>query len=112
MMKRLINSMITLFALLVLGASASLTGAQGETPTPRPAITLRGPVIGPGYEPPTLTPIVTNTPDPAVTAVPGTVAATPETTATLPNLDPNRMGIQIDSNLEQADWDNVMYRLG
>ncbi len=112
MMKRLINSMITLFALLVLGASASLTFAQGATPTPRPAITLRGPVIGPGYEPPTLTPMVTNTPDPAVTVAPGTVAATPQTTAALPNLDPNRMGIQIDSNLEQADWDNVMYRLG
>ncbi len=112
MMKRLITSLIMLFALTLLGALAYPTFSQGDTPTPRPAITLRGPVIGPGYVPPTLTPISTESPNPAVTTAPDTAAATPPTTATLPNLDPSRMGIQIDSNLEQADWDNVMYRLG
>lgn len=117
MMKRLTPTLILLVALSLLGAVPTfLTLSQGDiTPTPRPAITIRGPVVGPGYTPPTLTPFVTNSPV-AGTPVPtieGAQTATSEPpVGNLPNLDPNRMGIQLDSNLEQADWDAAMYRVG
>ena len=101
---------LTLFiALLSVGALVIPTFSQGDiTPTPRPQLTVRGPVIGPNYTPPpTFTPFPSNTPEAGVTFTPEATSA-----GALPNLDPNAMGIQIDSNLEQADWDNAMYRLG
>ena len=97
--------------------------------TPRRIVTVMGPVIGPGYNPPpTNTPLPTTPP----TAMPTGAVTTeslssataapivPEAAATddltpvlsVPDLDPNRMGIQIDTNLEQADWDNAMHRMG
>lgn len=114
MIKRLTPILFILLALILTSALAVPTFSQGDvTPTPRPTITVRGPIIGPGYVPPTLTPSPTNPPTgsaPAATPAPG---VTPEATpGTLPNLDPNLMGIQLDSNLEQADWDAAMYRLG
>lgn len=79
-----------------------------------PTVTWQGSIIGPDYVlPATNTPLPT-TPPPTVegqpTATPGT--SSPNFPDVLPDLDPNRMGIQIDSNLEQADWDEAMRRVG
>lgn len=110
MRKRLTSLLIILLALSFVGGLAFPTFSQGGvTSTPRPAITVRGPIIGPGYVPPTNTPFPESTPAPTVT-VESSASAEPVVGA-LPNLDPNRMGIQLDSNLEQSDWDNAMYRL-
>ena len=100
----------------------TLTSMQtGPTVEPHPTVTWLGPVVGPGYSlPPSSTPQPTLAP----TTVPGQPSATsapaaspaPQGTATLypavmPNLDPTKMGIQVEGNLDQADWDEVMRRV-
>jgi len=98
------------------------------TPTPpAPDATLYGPVIGTGYVLPTLPsatppPTPTTTPGPTGTPVssPGTPTLSPAPSATntagptntpdptrhpvLPNLDANRMGIQIDQERPVEEW--------
>jgi hypothetical protein len=86
-------------------------------PTISANATILGPVIGPDYTlPPTSTPRPTVTPEPgaAPTETPADVvdaaAAPPEPTTVrpagtpLPSLDRSRMGIQLDSNLDENDW--------
>jgi hypothetical protein len=102
-----------------------LSGARSAvqmTPQPpavgRPTVTWLGPVIGPGYVlPPTQTPVVPGTSEPRPTPTPG---AAPTATIpgeeplfpdVMPYLDPVRIGMQIDLNLEQRDWDEVMFRM-
>ncbi|MCK6578214.1 MAG: hypothetical protein L6Q98_08945 [Anaerolineae bacterium] len=96
---------------------SSLDGLGGEQV---PTVTWFGPVIGPGYQPQTFAPAPTGTP--AVTSGPitgGEAAAATPAPATggalfpdvLPDLDRTRLGMQLDINLEQADWDEAMFRL-
>jgi hypothetical protein len=105
------------------------TIAAVVTFTPAASPQVIGPLIGPGYVPPTLPP-TPETPAPtpapatasadAATPIEGTaVAAAPEPTqvpqagtfAPLPNLDPNLVGIQLDINLSQEDWNDAMGRI-
>src|SRR6185295_15686032 len=92
----------------------TLTSMQTDSNSqPHPTVTWEGPVIGPGYElPSTNTPIPT-TPPPTVegqptqqaqpTAQPTGSDAASEVTIPggLPDLDPSKMGIQAEGNLEQ-----------
>ncbi len=92
----------------------TLTSMQSERPSQDvPTVTWKGPVVGPGYQlPPTSTPRPT-TPPPTVEGQPTpTPEGTPLFPDVLPNLDPSLIGIQIDSNLEQKDWDEAMRRSG
>lgn len=81
----------------------------------RPTVTWFGPVIGIGYTPqPLLPPAVTPTQPTTATAQ---ATQAPSETGTplfpdiLPDLDPARIGLQLDINLEQRDWDEMMYRM-
>ncbi|MEO8396419.1 MAG: hypothetical protein ABI700_25725, partial [Chloroflexota bacterium] len=107
----------------------TLTSMQTDSDSqPHPTVTWEGPVIGPGYQlPQTNTPVPTM-PPPTVegqptqqaqpnaqpTAQPTGSDAASEVTIPggLPDLDPSKMGIQAEGNLEQADWDDVMRRAG
>ncbi len=82
-----------------------------------PGATVIGPVIGPDYIlPPTSTPRPTLTPTEGPTSTPGpTSTDAPPPTAgvqptALPNLDPSRMGIQLDPNLDEQDWQDAVGR--
>jgi len=82
-----------------------------------PGATIVGPVIGPDYTlPPTSTPRPTETPTegPSPTGeppLPTSVEPTPVPPGTpLPGLDPSRMGIQLESNLSQEDWQEAVGR--
>ncbi len=83
-----------------------------------PTSTIMGPVVGPDYTLPppataqpteTTRPIDTLTPAPSVTPVPTDTPGGPTATA-LPGLDAALMGVQVHSELEQADWNNTMHR--
>lgn len=107
-------------------AGDTVVRLQATTTDAHPTVTWMGPIIGPGYVPPpppthypTNTPLPgtpQETPAPTVEGQPSATPGTPTTGANfpdvLPNLDANRMGVQIDSNLEQADWDEAMRRVG
>lgn len=105
-------------ALVSLQASDPLSQAAD-----RPTVTWQGPVIGPGYQlpptfPPAATSVVQPTPGAVSTLAPqegaaATVTApgTPLFPDVLPNLDPGKLGVQIEINLDQGDWDNAMYRM-
>ncbi len=95
-----------------------------STDEPHPTVTWLGPIIGPGYTLPATNTLV---PTVAPTTVPGQPSATPAPSATpqpnsasnevtipggLPTLDPGKMGIQLEGNLQQADWDEAMRRVG
>ncbi len=96
--------------------SAVSTLTPGGTPN------VVGSVLQPGYTlPPTSTQPATATPTPSQTPEPGAPTPTPApATATvtpspgpapifnLPTLDPNRVGIQLDINLSDSDWDVAM----
>ncbi len=95
-----------------------------EVPTPTPAGSpvFVGPVIGPGYVvPPSTTPVPTATPEggvptdtaaPVEPSVPPTVEAQPQAApVVMPNLDPNQIGIQLDINLDDQDWNEAMGRI-
>lgn len=92
--------------------------AQIVRPATIPAhATIVGPIIGPDYTlPPTSTqrPTMTPTEGPSPTGAPATetpVEATPVAPGTpLPGLDPARMGIQLESNLTQEDWQDAVGR--
>ncbi|MBI1259375.1 MAG: hypothetical protein GC204_18060 [Chloroflexi bacterium] len=101
----------------------TLTSIQSVATTePHPTVTWQGPVIGPGYElPQTNTPMPTTPPPtvagqptaaPAASAVPDTASSQVTIPGGLPDLDPSKMGIQAEGNLEQSDWDDVMRRVG
>lgn len=103
----------------------TLTSLQAQsTVAAHPTVTWMGPVIGPGYTlAPSNTPVPTQAP-PTVEGQPSATPAAVEPTAApttqgtplfpdvLPDLDRTRIGYQTDGNLEQADWDEVMRRLG
>ncbi|MFN8380219.1 MAG: cellulase family glycosylhydrolase [Anaerolineae bacterium] len=87
-----------------------------------PTATWMGPVVGEGYRPPaTETPVaptpaaeVTNGPigigtptTPAPTQTPGP-SPTPGQVPVMPNIDPNKVGVQLDINLSQDDWAEAM----
>lgn len=95
---------------------ASVTATPTVTATgpasPQPTITFVGPVVGPGYTPP---PPPTQAPPPSATpGAPPTVAAvttTPAPFTPMPGLDPDRIGVQVHSLLDQAGWDEVLRRV-
>lgn len=94
-----------------------------EPPTPVPNVTWRGPIVGPGYvlpatpQPPTVEGLQPTTPPAAETVIPiptevSPVPPTSEAPAVvMPNLDPNRLGVQLDINLSQEDWNDAMARI-
>jgi hypothetical protein len=95
-------------------ASLQTTPVPTVALTPRRQVTVRGPIVGPAYTPPptntplpTITPAASTTPDASITPPAGAT----EPVSGVPNLDPNRIGIQIDTNLEQSDWENAMFRI-
>jgi aryl-phospho-beta-D-glucosidase BglC (GH1 family) len=105
-------------------SAAPTATVQGQA-SPQPSVTFIGPIIGPEYTlPPTSTPrpSVTPTVGPSPTGTqrpptteppdeePTETPELPEPTA-LPNLDPERIGIQLDANLDRRDWDDAMFRL-
>ena len=113
----------TVVSTAAVTASATPTVAATETLAPQstgPTATFEGAVVVPGYSlPPTSTPRPTNTVPPSATPVPGTTQPPPPTTepptsqpgtpqAALPNLDPSRMGIQLDPTLSQDDWTDAL----
>jgi len=108
-------------AALSLRQSAIQSTAVPNSGLARPTVTWMGPVIGPGYvQPPTFAPAPTTTllpttPAPlpnAATAQPDVaVTGTPLFPETMPDLDRSRIGMQIDLNLDQRDWDESMYRM-
>jgi len=97
-------------------SAAQVQATVSPTLNRQPLATWLGPVIGPGYQLPPTVPAETPTPEPVV---PGETAAPMPTEAlgtarfadTLPDLNRVQMGIQLDANLEQSDWDEAMYRL-
>ncbi len=98
------------------GASAASSGftlvrlQSAATVEPHPTVTWEGPITGPGYvPPPTYTPQPTVPPPTAQGQSPATPEGTP---AVMPDLDPSRMGIQIEGNLKQDDWNEAMRRVG
>lgn len=90
---------------------------------PQVTVTFMGAVVGPGYTPPpTFTPRPTQTSTeapPSPTGEPTSEPSTqlpptpsgPQPTA-LPGLDTSKFGIQVHSLLDQADWDEVLRRVG
>jgi polysaccharide biosynthesis protein PslG len=95
-----------------------VTESGGQT---APTMTPLGSVLEPGYTlPPTSTPRPSETPPvsptvpasetPAVpvTELPQTPAIPIPPVGALPNLDPVRMGIQLDPTLDQEDWNNAL----
>jgi hypothetical protein len=94
------------------------------TDSPAPNVTWRGSVVGEGYVAP-----ATNIPPSTTPSVPETTAdvlvtdtteqtptVTPTSTpggavVTIPTLDPNQIGIQLDINLSQDDWNDAMSRI-
>lgn len=88
-----------------------------------PTVTWIGPLIGPEYvrppdetpqQPaspagPTSGPIVTGTPGtPTPTQTPGGPTVTPYPVPVMPTLDPGKVGVQLDINLSQDDWNYAM----
>ncbi|MDX2160165.1 MAG: cellulase family glycosylhydrolase [bacterium] len=102
-------------------AAPTETPTAAPTQSPMPNVTWRGPIVGPGYVPPT-TPAPEAAP-PTETPAPGTPSNTPApptntpegapagAALVLPNLDGNRIGIQLDINLSQDDWRDAMGRI-
>lgn len=93
---------------IVMQADLSSFTQVANLPTP----TFIGSVLDPGYTvPSSTTPLPSSTPipgqtlafTPTPTAEPPLASPTLQTTA-LPDLDPLRMGIQLDPNLNQDDW--------
>ncbi len=109
-------------ALAERSVASSLRLASIDTGVSRlqhPTVTWQGPVVGPGYVlPPTATPLATIPPptvegQPSPTAAPvdgqptPTLSGTPLFPDVIPTLDPERMGIQLDLNLTQEEYDDV-----
>jgi hypothetical protein len=96
--------------------------APVSTLTPGGTPNVIGSVLQPGYTlPPSSTPRPTDTLPPTQTPEPGAPTPTPAPATptltptlgappvfTLPTLDPNRVGMQLDINLSDADWDAAM----
>lgn len=87
-----------------------------ETPLPLPTntispnVTIRGPIGGEHYTlPATQTPIPTDTPAPGVTLTSAETSV--PVPANLPTLNPIDIGIQLDINLSQDDWNYSMGRI-
>ncbi len=99
-----------------IAAVGTPTPTLTHTPTvpasPQPTITFVGPIVGPGYTPPV-------PPSPAPSATPEIAATTPPPVATtppppftpMPSLDPDQMGVQVHSLLDQSDWNEVLRRV-
>ncbi|MDZ4765224.1 MAG: cellulase family glycosylhydrolase [Chloroflexota bacterium] len=83
-------------------ASAQISVAQA------PTVTVRGPIVGGGAQPPTPTvdPAATLAPNPTVTPVAPTTTLTP-----LPYLNAEVMGVQLEVNLSSDDWAEAMRRV-
>jgi hypothetical protein len=77
-------------------------------PTPMPTVTWRGPVIGPDYRVPTILP---PTPIGPATQPPVAPPVSTPPPITLPLLDPEQMGIQLDINLTAEDWREALARI-
>lgn len=80
---------------------------------PSPTLTWRGPIIGGGYQgPPQLTasPVTDLTPGSPVPTTPPS-SPQPADVGAVSNLDPNRIGVQVDINLSDSDWADAMARL-
>lgn len=86
-----------------------------------PRATVLGPVVGPDYvPPPTQTPRPSATPEPGTATPVSPTPTAPEATPTapapaptrIPSLDASQIGIQVHSLLDQADWDDILRRLG
>jgi hypothetical protein len=105
----------------VFGSDSGFTLTSMQTAAtfePHPTVTWLGPVISSGYVPPaTSTPQATLTPTQPPT-VEGQPTATPEGVNLslfpngLPDLDASKIGVQVEGNLDQADWNEVMRRMG
>ncbi|MCU0480963.1 MAG: hypothetical protein MUE54_07095 [Anaerolineae bacterium] len=83
--------------------------APTETPQPLPTIgegTRVGPVVPTDYVLPTL--VVPSPVIPTITPVPITATATGPTATPIPLLDASRMGLQLYSNVGQAEWENYV----
>jgi len=105
---------------LSITPTSAATATFASSPT-GPTATFEGAVIQPGYTlPPTSTPRPTDTqppPPPSSTLVPGETQPPVEqptnppsvsAQGAMPNLDPERMGIQLDPTLNQTDWNNAI----
>lgn len=88
--------------------------------TAGPSPTWLGPVVGEGYvapasatpaAPATIGPVVEGAPTVAALAVTAGASPTPGQVPVMPNLDPNKVGVQLDINLSQDDWSYAMGRL-
>lgn len=97
--------------------TATLTATATGPASPQPTITFVGPVVGPGYTPPpppTQAPPPSATPGAPPTAEAATVPAattTPAPFTPMPGLDPDQLGVQVHSLLDQAGWDEVLRRV-
>lgn len=104
----------TVVAVLPTTAPATdLPTQELPSQTPAPVVTFRGPIIGPDYQlPPTQTPPPSATPTegPSPTPPPDATVPGPQPTG-VPTLDPGRMGIQLDINLSDEDWNEAMRRI-
>lgn len=88
--------------------------------TAGPSATWLGPVVGEGYRPPatetpasqvTIGPIDVGTPAPGAPTQTAGPSPTPGQVPVMPDLDPNKVGVQLDINLSQDDWSYAMGRL-
>ncbi len=115
------TSTVTEVVAVVLVPTAT---AAPPTQTPAPNVTWRGSVVGEGYvAPATNTPPITPSTTPSLLEtlptttdiLPPEITMTPTSTpggvVNLPNLDPNGIGVQLDINLSQDDWNDAMGRI-
>lgn len=93
-------------------AATAITAVVPEV-TSGPTSVVQGPIVGPEYAlpaspvPPTPEPGIP-TEGPAATVTPTEGTAVP---VLLPDLDGSEMGIQLDVNLDDSDWDYAMSRI-
>ncbi len=91
--------------------------ALPATGTIAPSVTWRGAIVGPDYVPPsTYTPSPSGLPAGETITPEGSAPVEPTTAPSgaavvIPTLDPNRIGIQLDINLSQSDWQDAMGRI-
>ncbi len=78
----------------VIGGDYTLPPTSTTEPSATPLPPTEGPTLEPSQVPPTSAPAEQPTTGPQPTA--------------LPNLDPARMGIQLDPNLDQDDWNKAL----
>lgn len=106
-----VTAEVTAFAASTATASPTPSLTESATATSSvPSPTPIGSVLQPDYTlPPTSTPRATLTPTPTETPTTGP-SPTPRgpTPTPLPDLDANRIGIQLDPTLDQSDWNQAL----